>query len=89
MRKFLLYTRSSCPYCHAATRLISENGHGYEVTSTDNQPELLVEAIGRHQPGWKTVPLIIELMSDGAQHFVGGYDDLREYLKSGKQLLKG
>ena len=43
MRKFKLYTMTSCPYCHAAIKLIAENKMDYECHALDNQPQLLQE----------------------------------------------
>ena len=72
-RKFKLYTTTTCPYCHAAVKLISENNMSYECHALDNKPELLQEVKSKHK--W--------------QKFIGGYTDLKEYLDKGKQVLRG
>ncbi len=84
--KFRLYTRTTCPHCHAAIRLLSEGQHEFECWALDQQPELLTEI--KNTYNWQTVPLVVEI-TEGQEKFIGGFTDLQEYLKSGKQLLKG
>ena len=86
MRKFKLYTTTSCPYCHAATKLIAENKMEYECHALDSQPQLLQEAKNKHN--WRTVPMVFEV-TNGQEIFIGGYTDLKEYLDKGKQVLRG
>ncbi len=76
----------SCPYCHMAKDLLDKSGAIYECHSLDAQPGLLQEIKSKHN--WRTVPMIFEV-KDGIEKFVGGFTDLREYLQSGKQVLKG
>ena len=85
-RKFKLYTTTTCPYCHAAVKLISENNMSYECHALDNKPELLQEVKSKHK--WQTVPMVLEV-TGGQEKFIGGYTDLREYLNKGKQVLRG
>jgi len=84
--KFRLYTRTSCPHCHAAIKLLSEKQHEFECYGLDKQPELLTEI--KNTYNWQTVPLVIEITS-GQEKFIGGFSDLKEYLENGKQLLRG
>jgi hypothetical protein len=35
-----------------------------------------------------TGPVVVEI-TEGQEKFIGGYTDLVEYLKTGKQILKG
>ena len=86
MRKFKLYTTTSCPYCHAAIKLITENKMDYECHALDNQPQLLQEVKSKHN--WRTVPMVFEV-TNGQETFIGGYTDLKEYLDKGKQVLRG
>ena len=85
-RTFKLYVKNSCPYCHMASKLIADKGMVYECHSLDSQPELLQEIQSKHS--WKTVPMVFET-TGGQNKFVGGYDDLCEYLTTGKQVLRG
>lgn len=84
--KFRLYTKADCPYCHMAVKLLSENQKEFECYALDNQPSLLSEIKNTYH--WKTVPLVVEI-TEGKEKFIGGYTDLREYLSTGKQILKG
>jgi glutaredoxin len=84
--KFRLYTKADCPYCHMAVRLLSENQKEFECYALDNQPSLLNEIKSTYH--WGTVPLVVEV-TEGKERFIGGYTDLKEYLSTGKQILKG
>ena len=84
--KFRLYTKSSCPYCHMAVQLLAQEQKDFECYALDKQPELLSEIKNTYR--WETVPLVIEI-TEGQEKFIGGYTELKEYLSTGKQLLKG
>tara|TARA_R110000744_G_scaffold254568_1_gene370188 strand:- start:2913 stop:3173 length:261 start_codon:yes stop_codon:yes gene_type:complete len=85
--KFRLYTKTSCPYCHAAIKLLSEGKHDFECYGLDRQPALLTEIQDTYN--WKTVPVVMEV-TEGQEKLIGGFSDLQEYLKNnGKQLLRG
>ena len=84
--KFRLYTKTSCPYCHAAIRLLADNQKEFECYALDNQPELLNEIQSTYR--WQTVPVVVEI-TEGQEKFIGCFDDLKEHLLKGKQLLQG
>ena len=84
--KFRLYTKTDCPYCQMAVRLLAEHKKEFECYAMDSQPKLLNEIKSTYR--WETVPLVIEI-TEGQEKFIGGFDDLKEYLNKGKQLLKG
>jgi len=69
-----------------AVTLLSENQQAFECYALDAQPELLTEIKQTYR--WETVPVVVEI-TEGQEKFIGGYSDLKEYLASGKQLLKG
>jgi glutaredoxin 3 len=81
----VIYTKSSCPYCHAAKDLLRRKGAAFEEISVDGdsagQNVMAARANGR-----STVPQIFV----GATH-VGGCDDLHELDEAGRldALLKG
>jgi glutaredoxin 3 len=73
-----IYTTRYCPYCHAAKRLLTRKGVGFEeidVTGNWQGREKMVERAN----GRSTVPQIFI----GAVH-VGGYDDLAALDAEGK-----
>ena len=84
--KFRLYTTKNCPYCVAAMQFLTEQQKEFECYSLDRQPELLSEI--KKTYNWQTVPLVVEI-TEGQEKFIGGFDDLKEYLNKGKQLLQG
>jgi glutaredoxin len=84
--KFRLYTKRDCPYCQMAIRLLADSQKEFECYALDNQPKLLNEIKSTYR--WETVPVVVEI-TEGQEKFIGGYDDLKEYLSKGKQLLQG
>ena len=84
--KFRLYTKKNCPFCQMAIQLLSENQKEFECYALDNQPKLLNEIKSTYR--WETVPVVVEI-TEGQEKFIGGFDDLKEYLNKGKQLLQG
>jgi glutaredoxin 3 len=81
----VIYTKSTCSYCHAAKDLLRRKGAPFEEISVDGdraaQAAMAVKASGR-----STVPQIFI----GATH-VGGCDDLYDLDGTGKldALLAG
>ena len=84
--KFRLYTKTDCPYCQMAVRLLAEHQKEFECYAMDQQPKLLQEIKNTYR--WNTVPVVVEI-TGGNEKFIGGFDDLKEYLLKGKQLLQG
>ena len=85
MQSVVIYTKSTCPYCHAAKALLRKKGASFEEISVDRdrvgQAAMAAKAGGR----W-TVPQIFV----GATH-VGGCDDIHDLEDAGKldALLAG
>ncbi len=84
--KFRLYTKKNCPYCQMAVQLLAEHKKEFECYAMDGQPKLLNEIKTTYR--WETVPVVVEI-TEGKEKFIGGFDDLKEYLNKGKQLLQG
>ena len=78
MPPIVIYTKSSCPYCHAAKDLLRRKGAAFEEIGVDGdragQAAMAVKANGR-----STVPQIFI----GDRH-VGGCDDLYELEETGQ-----
>jgi len=85
MRKVEIYTTPSCPYCHAAKRLLDRKGVAYSEIDVSRDPGLR-QAMTARANGRRTVPQIFV----GAVH-VGGSDDLYALDHAGKldPLLAG
>ncbi len=85
MQTVVIYTKSTCPYCHAAKDLLRRKGVAFEEIPVDGdraaQMRMAEKAGGR-----STVPQIFI----GATH-VGGCDDLHDLDAEGKldPLLAG
>lgn len=72
-----LYTTRSCPYCHAAKRLLDKKQVQYREIAVDGNRELRAEMEMRS--GRYTVPQI--WIND---HHVGGCDDLYDLERVGE-----
>lgn len=85
MQPVEIYTSSSCGYCHAAKRLLTQKNVAFVEHSVDCKPalrsQMMTRAHGRH-----TVPQIFV----GKTH-VGGCDDLFALDRAGKldPMLQG
>ncbi len=84
--KYRLYTKTDCPYFQLSVRLLAEHQKEFECYAMDQQPKLLQEIKNTYR--WNTVPVVVEI-TEGDEKFIGGFDDLKEYLLKGKQLLQG
>lgn len=80
-----IYTTPSCPYCHAAKRLLDRKGVPYAEIDVSRDPTLR-QAMTQRAGGRRTVPQIFI----GARH-VGGSDDIHALDHAGKldPLLAG
>ncbi len=81
--KFRLYTKSSCPFCHAAIALLAEHKKEFECYGMDQQPELLTEIQDTYH--WRTVPVAVEVTA-GKEKFIGGFTGFEGYLNTSKPL---
>jgi glutaredoxin 3 len=78
MRPVEIYTTQTCPYCHAAKRLLQRKGVTYKEIDVSRDPGLR-ETMTRRAGGRRTVPQIFI----GDIH-VGGSDDLHDLNDAGK-----
>lgn len=85
MKAVEIYTTPSCPYCHAAKRLLAKKGATYAEIDVSRNTSLRV-AMTKRANGGRTVPQIFI----GGAH-VGGSDDLHMLDHDGKldALLAG
>lgn len=82
--KVTVYTKSSCPFCVRAKRLLDRKGVAYEEISVEGKDDLrawLVEATGQ-----MTVPQIFV-----GERSLGGFSDLDALDREGKldPILRG
>ena len=77
MKKVMMYSTATCPYCVAAKNLLSTQEVAFEEIRVDNHPEKRV--FMEQLSGRRTVPQIFI----GERH-VGGYDDLKALYEAGQ-----
>jgi len=76
---FILYGRSSCPYCIRAVDLLSFAGLEHDFFDLEEDREFLQEV--KEYYNYKTVPIILKIDgSTGQVKFLGGCSDLEEWL---------
>ncbi len=73
-----IYSKSWCPYCRMAKRLLEEKGQDFVEFDVELDAGKLDEMLDRSQGRW-TVP---EIFIDG--DLIGGFDDLRALEASGE-----
>lgn len=85
MKPVEIYTTQTCPYCHAAKRLLVKKGATFTEIDVGRDPALR-SAMSKRAGGGQTVPQIFI----GNTH-VGGSDDLHALDHAGKldALLAG
>lgn len=74
----VIYTKSNCPYCERAKRLLKSKNYAFQEIDLTHDPEkrlALVEKTG----GQKTVP---QIFIDGSH--IGGCEDLERLEEDGK-----
>lgn len=77
MAKVVMYTSSSCPFCHRARQLLEHKGVNFDEISVDGQPELRADMAAK--AGKTSVPQI--WIDD---FHVGGCDDLYHLEQQGQ-----
>ncbi len=77
MPEFVIYTKSWCPYCQAATDLLKKKGIPFKQIEITGHKDLQEEMVAR-AGGRSSVPQIFV----GTRH-IGGCDDLYALEESG------
>ena len=77
MAEIKIYTTRYCPYCHAATALLTDKQVPFEEIDVTGDPQARADLAQR--TGRRTVP---QVFIDGAS--IGGYDDLSALDRSGR-----
>ncbi len=73
---FVMFTSSWCPYCTTAKNLLNAKGLSFDEYNVSEMPDLQMEVVV--MTGHRTVPAIWDVRNE--PHFVGGYDNLQDYL---------
>lgn len=82
-----LFGKEGCPHCNRAKDLLAETGINYIYHDVVKSPAALYEMLARVKPliGPKTPVTVPQIWLDGT--YIGGADQLVEYLKEGKNLV--
>ena len=72
--KYIIYTKSKCPYCVKAIKFLNEKKLFHKKVSLDDN-ETVHEEI-KEAFSWPTVPFILVTADDENFRKVGGYTDL-------------
>ena len=73
---YLIYGRSSCPYCVKATHLLDFAGIEYDFFDLEEDREFLEEA--KKFYNHPTVPIVLKVDGEtGIVKLIGGCDDLK------------
>ena len=83
-RHYFVWAKSQCPFCVLAKRLLEEEGVEFTFYDLQEEQDLLNEA--KNNLKWSTVPIVLEIRSDGTQSFIGGYTDLCEWFKKDPKI---
>ena len=76
---YLVYGRSSCPYCVEATHLLDFAGIDYDFFDLEDDREFLEEAKKFYSHA--TVPIVLKIDGEtGIVKLIGGCDDLKREL---------
>ena len=81
---FRMVAWERCPWCVKAQQLIKERGAEVHIMYCERGTQELQEAKERNN--WQTVPMVTHVSVQGddiKETFVGGYDDLREFIGKG------
>lgn len=76
---YVLFTKSTCPYCIRAIKLLEKNDVEYQYIDIDLLPSNLYdEVVGvlRDELQYKTVPMVLY---NG--DFIGGLQELKQHLE--------
>lgn len=75
----IIYTKTTCPYCINAKRLLEHKAVAYQEILFPSLSEEEKEALSQRTNGYRTVPQIF--INDT---FVGGFDQLNKLNQEGK-----
>ena len=78
-RHYFIWAKSQCPFCIKAVQLLKEQEMDFTIYDLQAEPILLNEV--KNNLSWPTVPMVLEVKSNGIQSFIGGYTDLCKWFE--------
>jgi thioredoxin reductase (NADPH) len=82
VKRFLIYGREDCPWCDKAKDLLQSRAFAFEYKNVRESEEIRDELMSQ-VPEAKTVPQIFCWVPSIGLSYIGGYEDLAEFLDSG------
>ena len=76
MKKYIIYGRSSCPFCIKVINKLLRQGKTFYAEMYDDQPDKLEEIKKRYNH--PTIPVVI--IQDSKEILIGGCDDTIKHL---------
>ena len=80
MKKYIVYGRSSCPFCIKVVNKLIRNGKTFYAEMLDDNPERLEQIKKRYNH--PTIPVVI--IKEEKEILIGGCDDTIDHLKKEK-----
>lgn len=77
MKKYVIYTKNSCPFCTQAKQLLNGNGATYSAINVGT--DITTEDFKTLFPDQRTLPLIY-VTEGGLTSPIGGFNELRQHL---------
>ena len=74
---YSVYTKQDCIFCTKTLQLLAEQRKEYVVVECTEGSKNLISVQETYR--WETVPIIFHI-SDGKKYFIGGYQQLEEFL---------
>ena len=76
MKKVIVYTKNTCPFCIRAKNLLTDKEIPFEEVNLEGNPEELMKL--KEKTGWMTVPQIFI-----GEEMIGGFSELSQLEEKG------
>lgn len=89
MNTFEIYSKSACPFCVRARKLITDKGDSflnYDIQDDYDKRRELLDKLSVAAPEARTVP---QIFLEKGDIYIGGYDDLVEWYENNDMVLPG
>tara|TARA_R110002074_G_scaffold205201_1_gene373546 strand:+ start:78 stop:317 length:240 start_codon:yes stop_codon:yes gene_type:complete len=73
--RYVLFAKESCDFCTKAVELLASQDQDFRVINFEEDQESILKEV-KDAYGWKTVPMIFQVVPGESTSFVGGYTDL-------------
>ena len=79
-KEYIIYGKSSCPFCVMATELLNSEGKEYDFVDLQDKVSILSEVKEYYKHS--TVPIVIRGDLEDRWVFIGGYTELRSFIEN-------